>query len=162
MDRQQEIERPGIVFYHFWKHKRAYLWGNWWLLINVLQTLQMAPLPVDTNQDLGFHVTWQWQLWLGQETGRAALSSEADPCPGYTALSLRIVLTFSCDGLAAPWIGLVWSHQISARTVLCVLRERLWLTLRKRKKVWGIKRVTVTIRSMEISWPRDTEQGLWI
>ena len=89
----------------------------------------LAPLPVDTNQDLGFHVTWQWQLWLEQETGRAALSLEADPCPGYTALFLRIVLTFNCDGLAALWISLVWSHQISARTMFCVLRDRLWLTL---------------------------------
>lgn len=135
VDGQEETEQPSIVFYHFLKRKRAYLWGNWRPLVNVLRCL-MAPSPVDTIQLLGFHVTWQRRLWLRQ--GKRAC------CPLLKQICARIHSSLLRDclysqlrwlGLCVEQFGLKVTRNLLASCSVSSMVDRHWLC--EKRKVYG-------------------------
>ena len=81
VDRQEDTEQPHAVFYHFLDCKRAYLGRNWWPLINGLRCL-MVPWPSTQSSILVFTLPNKGSFDWDRGRGRAALSSEADPCQG--------------------------------------------------------------------------------
>lgn len=149
VDGQEETEQPRIVFYRFLKRKRAYLWGNWRPLVNVLWCL-MAPSPVDTIQYLGFHVTWQRRLWLGQGT-RACCPLSKQICARIHSSLLRHCLYSRLRwlGLCVEQFGLKVTRNLLASCSVSSMIDRPSLTMRKKKGLW-IKKANV--RSVEMSW----------
>lgn len=137
-DGQEETEQPCVVFHHFLKRKRAYLWGNWRPLVNVLWCLT-APSPVDTIQYLGFHVSWQRRLWLGQGT-RACCPLPKQICARIHSSLLRHCLYSRLRwlGLCVEQFGLKVTRNLLASCSVSSMIDRHWLC--EKRKVCGSRR----------------------